>query len=516
MSSPPPSTAERAPVDGTGALLELRGVQKTYPGVRALDGVDFDLRAREIHGLMGENGAGKSTLIRIVTGAEPRDAGTVRLRGRPVAPRTPLEAQRLGISTVYQEINLVPQLSVAENLCLGRQPTRRGRIDWRALRRDAVAALSRLELDLDVDRPLGACSIALQQLVAIARALAISADVLILDEPTSSLDDQEVERLFALMRRLRDDGLGIVFVTHFIDQVYAVADRVTVLRNGKRVGTWDAAGLPRLRLVQAMIGREITAPARESARGPAPTSERPALLSVRGLGRRRSVGRLHFDIGRGEVVALAGLLGSGRTECARLLFGLDRPDRGEVRVAGRRRAIRSPRQAIALGFGYLAEDRQHEGIMPGLSVRENIVLAVQARRGWWRPLRRRAQQRLVRQFMETLRIAAPDAERPIRALSGGNQQKALVARWLLLQPDLLILDEPTRGIDVGAKLEIERLVGELRSGGKALLLISSELEELARDADRVVVLRDREQVAELGGDALSVERIMGAIAGGAP
>jgi galactofuranose transport system ATP-binding protein len=493
-------------------LLQLRGITKSFPGVKALAGVDFTVRRGEIHALMGENGAGKSTLIKVLTGVYRRDGGETLLEGRPIDARSPEEAQRLGISTVYQEVNLVPYLSVAENICLGRQPTHLGCIDWKQIHQRAERALARLGIAVDVTETLADCSIAIQQLVAIARALDISAKLLILDEPTSSLDEQEVERLFAIMRKLKAEGLGIVFVTHFLDQVYAVSDRITILRNGQFVGEYQATGLSRLELISRMMGKEVSEldfhpPTSTAARG-----RQKAFLELRQLGRKGSVQPLDLDIGSGEIVGLAGLLGSGRTETARLLFGVDHPDTGEMRLDGKPIAPRSPREAIGLKFGFCPEDRKLAGIIPNLSVRENILLALQANQGWMRYVPRPRQIELADQFVLALNIRTPNREQPVRLLSGGNQQKVILARWLASQPRLLILDEPTRGIDVGAKSEIEKLSAKLAAEGMAILFISSDLEEIVRNCHRVAVLRDRRKVTELCGEEISEAGIMKAIA----
>ncbi|OYD83479.1 galactofuranose ABC transporter, ATP-binding protein YtfR [Azospirillum brasilense] len=495
-------------------LLAIRGLSKAFLGVQALDGVDFTVRHGEIHALLGENGAGKSTLIKTLTGVYQRDAGTVTLEGRAIAPRGVEEAQRLHIGTVYQEVNLLPNLSVAENLFLGRQPMRFGLVDRGAMRRRARAVLLPYGLTLDVTAPLGRFSVATQQIVAIARAVDMSAKVLILDEPTASLDAQEVAVLFKVMRTLRSRGIGIVFVTHFLDQVYALCDRITVLRNGRRVGERCTAELPRLDLVAMMLGRELEAAAHRIAL-PADDAEedaRPPLVRFRGYGKARSVEPFDLDIRPGEVVGLAGLLGSGRTETARLVFGMDRADRGEAAVDGRAVRLRGPRDAIRLGFGFCPEDRKKEGIVGALSVRENIILALQARQGWLRPIPRRRQEEIADRFIRLLDIRTPHAEQPIQFLSGGNQQKALLARWLATEPRLLILDEPTRGIDVGAHAEIIRLIERLCADGMALLVVSSELEEIVAYSRRVVVLRDRRHVAELRGGEVAVDRIVAAIA----
>lgn len=495
-------------------LLAIRGLEKSFPGVRALQGVDFTVRGGEIHALMGENGAGKSTLIKVLTGVYDRDAGETLLDGQPVRPGSPREAEACGISTVYQEVNLIPHLSVAENICLGRQPMAFGFVKWRAIRARAERALRRLDLALDVSRQLSACSIAVQQMVAVARALDVSARLLILDEPTSSLDEREVAELFAVMRKLRQEGLGIVFVTHFLDQVYAVCDRITVLRNGRHVGEYPTADLPRLELVAHMIGKDVAEvekmnrppPARALAGTAAPW------LEVTGFGRRGSLHPLDLCVAPGEVVGLAGLLGSGRTETARLIFGVDRADGGAMKIGGKPVTINHPRDALRQRIAFTAEDRKVEGIIPNLSVRENIVLALQASRGPWARIGRAEQNALADRFIAALKIKTPGPEQLIRNLSGGNQQKVLLARWLATEPKLFILDEPTRGIDVGAKAEIEKLIGALREQGMAILFISSELEELVRDSQRVVILRDRRKVGELLAGEISEHAIMHLIA----
>jgi len=497
------------------ALLEIRGLTKSFPGVRALDGVDFSVLRGEVHALMGENGAGKSTLIKVLTGVHERDGGESKLKGQAVHPNSPREAEAAGISTVYQEVNLIPHFSIAENICLGRQPRRWGAIDWRSIRIRADAALARLDLKLDVSRQLSSCSVAIQQMVALARALDVSAQLLILDEPTSSLDEKEVEELFRVVRKLRDDGLGIVFVTHFIDQVYELADRITVLRNGRLVGAYITAALPRLELVAHMIGKnvkEVEAMNRPpSASGPQET--KTPFLEVKDFGKRGAIQPLDFAIHPGEVVGLAGLLGSGRTETARLVFGADRADTGELRIAGRVARMRSPAEAMRHGIAFTSEDRKIEGIIPNLSVRENIVLALQSGRGLWRKLRQSEQTALAERFIKALGIKTAGPEQPIGTLSGGNQQKVLLARWLATEPKLFILDEPTRGIDVGAKAEIEKLIAGLREKGLAVLFISSELEEVVRTSQRVIVLRDRRKVRELTGDDISEDTVMHTIAG---
>ncbi|HSW03810.1 sugar ABC transporter ATP-binding protein [Aquabacterium sp.] len=489
-------------------VLEARALSRAFTGVLALQQVDFRLFAGEIHALMGQNGAGKSTLIKLLTGVYAPDSGELCLQGRVVQPATPAAAQQLGISTVYQEVNLCPNLSVAENIFAGRYP-RKGaaglwRIDWQRMQADARALLARLHLDIDVTRLLSSYSVAVQQMVAIARALSVKARVLILDEPTSSLDEEEVQRLFEVMRRLRDEGMAILFVTHFLQQMYAVCDRITVLRNGERVGEYLKAELPPQALIRAMVGRELgEAVGKAGARDAAGTvpEDAPPLLQATGLGRRGQLRPLDLTLRRGEVVGVGGLLGSGRTELARLLFGLDRADSGELRLAGVPLRLTSPAQAIRHGLALCPEERKVEGIVGELSVRENLVLALQARQGVWRALSRTQQDEIATRFIQLLGIKTADSETPIARLSGGNQQKAVLGRWLATEPTLLILDEPTRGIDVAAKQDIMNRILDLARGGLAVLFISSEMDEVVRVSDRIVVLRDRSKVGELPGDS---------------
>jgi len=473
----------------------------------------------EIVALLGENGAGKSTLIKVLTGVHEPDAGEITLAGQVIRPASPAAAERCGISTVYQEVNLVASLSVAENLCLGRQPGRGGFIHWPATRRHARAALARIGLELNVDVELGTLSVAVQQMVAIARALDRSARLLILDEPTSSLDESEVADLFAIMRRLRADGMGIVFVTHFLEQVYAVCDRITVLRNGTLVGEYAAAALSRLDLVAKMLGRDVaTVPANTAPTGGAPattpTARATSVLAAKNLARPPALHPIDLDIQRGEILGLAGLLGSGRTELARLLFGIDPRTSGEIRVGDSAIPLHSPRNAIRHGLAFSSEDRRLEGILPWLSVRENLIIALQAKRGAWKTLTRAEQDKLCDHYIRALRIKTASAETPIRNLSGGNQQKVLLARWLATQPALIILDEPTRGIDIGAKAEIEQLIAKLRADGIAVIFISSELDEIVRNSTRVLVLRERRAAGEFSGEQITGPALMHAMAGG--
>jgi len=507
-------------MDDSRPILVMRGVGKRFPGVIALREVDFRLFPGEVHALMGENGAGKSTLIKVLTGVYSIDDGTIELDGQPVLFTGPGQAQQAGVSTVYQEINLCTNLSVAENIYIGREPRRLGMINFRKMRSRAGTLLRSLGIDVDPGSPLAAHSIAVQQMVAIARAVDISAKVLILDEPTSSLDAGEVEQLFRVVRQLRDQGLAIVFVTHFLDQVYAIADRITVLRNGTLVGEYRTADLPQRDLVEKMIGQELsTLESLDQQRKPAlrEVESGEPLIEADDLGRSGAIAPFTLTIHRGEVVGLAGLLGSGRSELARLLFGADRSDSGHLRIDGKNVSLRAPRTAMDKDIAYLSENRRADGLVDELSVRENIILALQASRGWTRPIPRKRQDELVDRYVKALDIRPPNPEIPVRNLSGGNQQKVLLARWLITEPRLLILDEPTRGIDIGAKAEIQKLVMQLADGGMAVLFISAELEEVLRLSHKIAVLRDRVVVAQLANtDDVDADRIMNTIATGVP
>jgi simple sugar transport system ATP-binding protein len=500
----------------TPAVVEMTGISVEFPPVKALDGVDFHLRPGEIHALMGENGAGKSTLIKALTGIHSPTEGTVRVDGVERRFTGPADARTHGVSTVYQEVNLCENLTVAENIMLGAEPRRLGGLHWRAMRRQAATHLKRMGLSIDPASSLGSHSLAVQQLVAICRATVGDCKVLILDEPTSSLDTDEVAHLFTVMRALRDEGVAILFVSHFLDQVYEVSDRMTVLRNGRLVGEFVTADLPTAELVQHMIGRSMDV--LEAAEDVVEHAGRPAdttpLLQVVGLGRKGSVQPFDLDLYQGEVVGLAGLLGSGRTELARLLTGADRSDAGQTRVAGKVTRLRTPRAAMDLGIAYTSEDRKGEGVVDGLTVRENIVLALQARRGWMRPLPRKQVDELVASYIEQLGIRPANPEALLRNLSGGNQQKVLLARWLATAPQLLVLDEPTRGIDVGAKAEIQKLVADLAADGMSVVFISAELEEVLRISHRIAVMRDRRKVAEIDGGGATMDQVVDLIAGG--
>ena len=483
-------------------VLRARDISRAFPGVQALAGAELTLRAGEVHALMGQNGAGKSTLIKVLTGVYAPDAGSIELLGKPVQPASPIHAQELGISAVHQESHLLPNLSVAENICAGRYPrrpwSRGGGIDWRETERRARGLLAGLGIDLDVSQLAGGLPAALQQLATVARAVATDARVLILDEPTSSLDADEVKALFALIRRLRDQGVAILFVTHFLDQVYEICDRMTVLRNGRFVGEYACAALDSRGLVAAMVGREVVAAQKAAASGdPGGAAAAPAVLEAKQVSRRGQLKPMDIDLRRGEVLGLAGLLGSGRTELARLLFALDERDSGEIHIDGKAAELDHPADALELGIGFCPEDRKHSGIVAELSVRENIALALQARMGLRKFLSVAEQRRIAEKLVAALGVKTASIETPIGQLSGGNQQKAIIARWLATQPRVLILDEPTRGIDVAAKQELMNEILELARGGTAVLFISAEIEEVVRVSDRIMVLRDRAKAGEL-------------------
>ena len=492
-----------------GAILEMRGICKYFPGVRALEKVDFTLREGEIHALMGENGAGKSTLIKVLTGVYPKDAGYVTLSGAPVHIKSPQDAQNIGIATVYQEITLCPNLTVAENMYIGR--TRGPFTNWRKINADADHLLDELGIPARAKDQLGNCSIAVQQMVAIARAVDMDCKVLILDEPTSSLDEQEVQKLFKLMRDLKSKGVGIIFVTHFLEQVYEVCDRITVLRDGMLVGEYIIEDLPRVQLVSKMLGKDfddIDSDAEKVDYNGTPVYQAINLTGTTGIK------PFNFEIHKGEVNGFTGLLGSGRSESVRAIFGADRVAGGKVMINGKPVTIRKPLDAMKHGISYLPEDRKRDGIVGDLSVRDNIILALQVMKGFFKPFSRAQAEKFADEYIELLNIKTASQDTPIKSLSGGNQQKVILARWLLANPQYLILDEPTRGIDVGTKVEIQKLVLKLASEGKSVTFISSEIDEMIRTCSRLVVLRDGKVVGELKGDDLNQNKIMATIAGG--
>lgn len=485
-------------------ILTMKNISKTFPGVNALENVDFALKPGEIHALIGENGAGKSTLIKVLTGVEHPDIGSIEYNGKIVEVKSPQHAQEIGISTVYQEINLCTNITVAENIMLGHEPHHRfGGIYWKKVNAFAKLALKRLYIDIDVTQPLGNFSVAIQQMVAIARSLEItSAKVLILDEPTSSLDVNETNQLFSVMRKLKSEGIGIIFITHFLDQVYQVSDRITVLRNGKLVGTYATASLPRIELIGKMLGRSISE-LNEMTKAKTKGDQKDAqqlLVEATGLGRKGSLEPIDFTINKEEVIGIVGLLGSGRTELANLIFGIDTPDSGTLLINGKKVEHFSPLESIKLGIALCPEDRKAEGVVGDLTIRENIILALQAYNGWFKFLSLQKQNEITQKYIKLLNIVTPSSEQLVKNLSGGNQQKVILARWLATNPQLLILDEPTRGIDVGAKAEIQKLVLNLAKEGRSIVFISSELEEVLRTSHRIIVLRDHKKAAEYSGD----------------
>ncbi|HEX8887670.1 MAG TPA: sugar ABC transporter ATP-binding protein [Pyrinomonadaceae bacterium] len=496
-------------------LLRMEDITKIFSGVVALDRVDFTLERGEVHALVGENGAGKSTLIKIMTGAYRRDGGRVLLEGREVNFRSPEDAQSAGVVAVYQEVNLLTYRTVAENIFLGREPRRFGLIDWKRMNREAGAVLKRLGLDIDPAATLGQLNIALRQMVAIARGVSFDAKVVVLDEPTSSLTEHEVTILYDVIRRLKAEGVGVVYISHRFDELYTVCDRVTILRDGKLVGTRPLAGLERLDLVCLMLGKQREELERKGATAfghDVKVAEAQPLLRAENLTRGRKLDGVTLEAGRGEIVGMAGLLGSGRTETARAIFGADAVDKGRVYLEGKLLRLSQPRDAIEAGLAFLSEDRKAEGIIPELSVRENLTLAALPALSKLGIISRAEQNEVVERFMRRLGIKAASAEQKIRELSGGNQQKVLLARWLCKNPKFLILDEPTRGIDIGAKGEIQALINELAAGGLGVLMISSELEELVEGSSRVLVMRDGHCVAELRGEEVSQDSIIHAMA----
>lgn len=497
-------------------ILEMREINKSFPGVRALQNVDFTLCEGEIHALMGENGAGKSTLIKVLTGVYTKDSGKIFMKGheKEVSIRSPQDAQNVGISTVYQEITLCPNLSVAENMFIGR--TKGIGQNWKKMNEKADKILQSLDIPAKATQQLASCSLAVQQMVAIARAVDMNCKVLILDEPTSSLDEQEVEKLFGLMRDLKSRGVGIIFVTHFLDQVYEVCDKITVLRDGGLVGEYEIKDLPRVKLVSKMLGKELDDMSDikgehqvyENKDNAVPVFEAKDLVSNAGIK------PFDFHINKGEVNGFTGLLGSGRSECVRAVFGADRVLGGSVKVNGKSVKISKPIDAMKNNIAYLPEDRKRDGIVGDLSVRDNIILALQVRRGFFRPISKAQAKKYAEEYIKLLSIKTASDETPIKSLSGGNQQKVILARWLLTNPEYLILDEPTRGIDVGTKIEIQKLVLKLASEGMSVTFISSETDEMLRTCSRLVVMRDRKVVGELTGDDLTQTKIMSTIAGG--
>ena len=497
-------------------LLTMDHISKGFPGVVALSNAHLRVGRGEVHALIGQNGAGKSTLIKILTGAYRRDSGTITFDGQPIDFSSPLQAQNNGVSTIYQEINLVPFRSAAENIFMGREPLRWGMIDWARMNRQAEQTLDRMGVHIDVTQPLMTFNIAIQQMIAIARAISVESKLVVMDEPTSSLDDREVETLFGVIRRLKADGISVIFVSHRLDELYVICDRVTIMRDGQTVDEQPMSAISKLDLVARMLGKAPGEVSRHQTGFDASQHHaQEIVLEASDLRRGRALNGASVSVRAGEIVGLAGLLGSGRTEVARAIFGADQIEQGTVNVGGEDVNFRSPADAIRRGIGFCSEDRKAEGIIPYMSVRENLTLAALPTLSRAGIVSRQQQQEIVERFIKRLAIKTTGPDQKIRELSGGNQQKVLLARWMCLNPRLLILDEPTRGIDVGAKGEIQSLVNELADQGLAVLMISSELEELTEGSDRVVVLRDGQTVAELVHDEVSEGAIMAAMAQGA-
>ncbi len=495
------------------AIVKMEGITKVFPGVRALEDVDFSLNAGEIHGLMGENGAGKSTLIKVLTGVHQAEKGEIYFKGDKIRPTNTLEAQQLGISTVYQEINLCANLSVSENIFIGREPIKNGKIDWTVINSKADELLKSFNIDIDVKRCLSFYPVAIQQMVAIARALQISAKVLILDEPTASLDKEETKKLFEVMRKLKDDGMAIIFITHFIDNVYKITDRLTVLRNGKLVESRPTKLFPKIELVAKMIGKELELLDNIKEDRDSIDNYIDSYIEGKHLG-NNEISPFDITLCKGQVLGLAGLLGSGRTEMAKLLFGIEPAVHGQLKIRGKELNITKPKDAISSKIALCPEDRKTDGLFGDLTVRENLILALQVGMGYFRYLSSDEQKEIADKYIELLNIATPNSEQKVKNLSGGNQQKVILARWLITEPDLLILDEPTRGIDVGTKTEIQKLVLSLANEEMSVIFISSELDEVIRVSHRVAVLRDRVKVTELSGEEINETNIMEIIASG--
>jgi len=497
-------------------ILTMSDISKTFPGVKALSNVNFRLLKGEVHALMGENGAGKSTLIKVLTGVHDFDNGKILFDGKTIIPESPLDAQKMGISTVYQEVNLCLNLSVSENIFIGRQPMKNGFIDWKEMNKQSEILLEKLNIKIDVTQILSSYSVAIQQMVSIARSLLVSAKILILDEPTSSLDDSEVKQLFSVVNRLKKEGLAILFITHFLDQVYQIADRITVLKNGELVGEYKTQELPKVELVAKMIGKELAKFSKmpKSTENKKKTNNENILLKVNNLWRKSILKPVTFELNKGEVLGFAGLLGSGRTESVRLIFGIDKHQQGDVSVRGKKINLDTPKNAVSSGMAFCPEDRKSEGLLSELTVRENIILALQGKYGLLKFINKKKQDEIANEYIKILNINTPGTGQKVKNLSGGNQQKIILARWLATNPQVLLLDEPTRGIDVGAKAEILKFILSLCSKGIGIVFISSELDEVINCSNRILVLRDGEKISEFSGDEIDENLIMHTIAGG--
>lgn len=496
-------------------LLSMRSINKAFAGIPALSSASLNVGQAEVHAVVGQNGAGKSTLIKILTGYISRDSGDISFDGAAFEARSPQDAQAKGISTIYQEINLVPYRSVTENICLGRESRRYGLLDWQSMHAEARRLIARFNMDIDVRKPLLAFNTATQQMVAIARAIGFKAKLVIMDEPTSSLDEREVAVLFDVIRQLKQSGVSVIFVSHKLDELYAVCDRVTIMRDGRTIKTADMKSISKLELVASMLGRDIAQVSKHAtAFGARKGQIGDVLLEANHLNAGHKVQDVSLSIRRGEIVGLAGLLGAGRTETARLIFGADRMSKGSLKLDAKPFSPTEPIDAINQGIGFSSEDRKLEGVIPEMSVAENLTLALMPQLTKLGVVNENEQKVVVEKFIARLGVKCSGPGQRIRELSGGNQQKVLLARWLAMNPKLLVLDEPTRGIDVGAKGEIQQLIKEFADQGLGVLMISSELEEVIEGADRVFVLRDGHNVAEFAGKQISEAAVMSAMAHG--
>ncbi|MEM9585544.1 MAG: sugar ABC transporter ATP-binding protein [Pseudomonadota bacterium] len=497
-------------------LLNMSGIDKAFAGVSALSGASLEIAPGEVHALIGQNGAGKSTLIKILTGVYRRDGGVIRFNGAETVLNSPREAQEAGIATIYQELNLVPLRSVTENVIMGYEPKWFGvLINWKEAHKRTREILARFGIDIDVRAPLGSYSTAIQQLVAIARAVSLDARLVIMDEPTSSLDASEVEVLFGVVKGLREAGVSVLYVSHFLDELFEICDRVTTMRDGCTVDCRDIAGTTKLELIAAMLGRdaeEIESAGMTEFGGGAAGEKGEVLLQAEGVSTGPRLNDFNMTLHRGEIIGLGGLLGAGRTEAARAIFGVDRLTKGTIKMKGNGTGLDTPSAAISAGFGYLTEDRKAEGIIPDMSVRENLTLALLPKLKKGGQIDRARERKLVERYIEALGIKTANMEQPIRELSGGNQQKVLLARWLAIDPDVLILDEPTRGVDVGAKREIQAIIRDAVQNGVGVVLISSEFEEIVEGADRIIVLNEGRIVTELTNPGITEDALVRALA----
>lgn len=492
------------------SILEMKNITKSFIGVKALKGINFSLKSGEVCALMGENGAGKSTLIKVLTGVHRLDNGEIYLDNKRVYPSSTLDAQRLGISSVYQEVNLCENLTVAENIMIGREPKKFGFIDKKKLIDNAFEAIDKLSLDIDVRKPLSYYSLGIQQMIAIIRSLQLNSKILILDEPTSSLEENEVNQLFDIIKKLKNKGIGIIFVTHFIEQVYRISDSITILRNGSLVGSYKTSELDKLDLIKLMLGKEYK-DIRNTENKKLFESEEE-FIKVDGIGKKAYMHPVSFNIHKGEIVGFSGLLGSGRSQTAKLIFGAVKKDFGNIFIKNSKKEFICPIDAINNKIGFCSEDRKLEGIISDLSIRENIILTLQAKIGMMKYINRKKQELIANKYIKALNIVTVDSNKPIKFLSGGNQQKVLLARWLCTNPELLILDEPTRGIDIGSKSEIQKMMLDLSKEGMAFIFISSEMEEVIRISDKVVIFKDNRKVKELVGEDINEKNILNSIA----